>query len=123
MKNGKATGPDNLPIEVWKSLGRTGVNSLKEALSKITDEEEKIPDMWRNSFLTPIYNNKGDIMNCLKCLKQRRSQDFCLGGGTRPMPPSLASVVHTFEAVAGSWRSVSTPAVGRVMSGAPERKK
>ena len=26
MKNGKATGPDILPVEVWKSLGRTGVN-------------------------------------------------------------------------------------------------
>ena len=52
----------------------------------------------------------------------RRSQDFCLGGGTRPTPPRLASVVHTFEAVAGSWRSASTPAVSRVMSGAPERK-
>ena len=25
MKNGKATGPDNLPVEVIKSLGRTGV--------------------------------------------------------------------------------------------------
>ena len=23
MKNGKATGPDDLPVEVWKSLGRT----------------------------------------------------------------------------------------------------
>ena len=44
MKNGKATGPDNLPVEVWKSLGITGVNFLKEALNKITDEE-KIPDM------------------------------------------------------------------------------
>ena len=38
------------------------------------------------------------------------------------MPPSIASVVHTFEAVAGSWRSVRTPAVSRVMSGAPQRK-
>ena len=45
------------------------------------------------------------------------------GGGTRRTPPSLASLVHTFEAVAGSWRSVSAPAVSRVMSGAPERKK
>ena len=27
-------------------------------------------------------------------------------GGTRPTPPSHASVVHTFEAVAGSWGSV-----------------
>ena len=25
-KNGEATGPDNLPVEVWKSLGRTGEN-------------------------------------------------------------------------------------------------
>ena len=32
-------------------------------------------------------------------------------------------MVHTFEAVAGSWRSVSAPAVRRVMGGAPERKK
>ena len=46
-----------------------------------------------------------------------------VGGGTRPTPPSLASVVHTFEDVADSWRSVSTLAVSRVMSGAPERKK
>ena len=42
MKNGKSTGPDNLPVEVWKSLRRTGANFLKEALHKITDEE-KIP--------------------------------------------------------------------------------
>ena len=50
MKNGKATGPDNLPVEVWKSLGRTGVNFLKEALNKITDEEN-IPDIWRKKHL------------------------------------------------------------------------
>ena len=63
MKNGKAIGPDNLPLEVWKSLGRTGVNFLKEALNKITDEEN-IPDIWRKSILIPIFKNKGDIMNC-----------------------------------------------------------
>ena len=28
MNNGKASGLDNLPAEVWKSLGRTGVNFL-----------------------------------------------------------------------------------------------
>ena len=31
------------------------------------------------------------------------------GGGTRLTTPSLASVVHTFEAVVGSWGSVSAP--------------
>ena len=44
-------------------------------------------------------------------------------GGTRPTPPSLASVVQTFEAVAGSWGSVSAPAASTVMGGAPERNK
>ena len=42
MKNGKTNGPDNLPVEVLKSLGRTGVHFLKEALNKITDED-KVP--------------------------------------------------------------------------------
>ena len=57
IKNGKATGPDNLPVEVWKSLERTGVNFLKEALDKILD-------IWRKNILIPIYNNQGDTMNC-----------------------------------------------------------
>ena len=61
MKNGKATGPDHLPT-VWKSLGRTGVNFLKKALNKITDEE-KIPDMAK-SILIQIFKNRGDIVNC-----------------------------------------------------------
>ena len=63
MKNGKATGPDHLLVEVWKSLGITGVNFLKEALNRITDEEN-IPDIWRKSILIPIFKKKGDIMNC-----------------------------------------------------------
>ena len=49
METGNATGPDNLTVDVWKSLGRTGVNFLKEALNKITDEE-KIPDIWRKAY-------------------------------------------------------------------------
>ena len=61
MNNRKATGYDNLPEEMWKSLGRTGVHFLKEALNKIND---KIPDIWRKNMLIPVFKNKGDIMNC-----------------------------------------------------------
>ena len=39
------------------------MNFLKEALHKITDEEN-IPDIWRKSILIPIFKNKGDIVNC-----------------------------------------------------------
>ena len=63
MKNGKTTGPDNLPVEVWKSLRRTGVTFLNGALNKITDEEN-IPDIRRTSILIPIFKNKGDIIKC-----------------------------------------------------------
>ena len=51
MKKGKATGHDNLRAEVWKSLWRTGVNYLKEAPHKFTDE--KVTDKWRKSILIP----------------------------------------------------------------------
>ena len=34
---------------------------------------------------------------------------------TRPMPPRLASVVYTFEALAGSWGSVSASVVSIIM--------
>ena len=58
MKNGKATGPDNLVVEVWKSLGRTGVDFLKEALMRRRFQT------WRKSILVPIFKNTGGILNC-----------------------------------------------------------
>ena len=63
MKNGKAVGPDNLPIEVCKCLGEEGITFLCEMMNKIC-EEEHIPEAWQKSILIPIYKNKGDIMPC-----------------------------------------------------------
>ena len=44
-------------------------------------------------------------------------------GGDHPADTTqrnlIASTVHTFEAVAGSWWFVSAPALSRVMGGAP----
>ena len=79
--------------------------------------------------IAKIYTSRqtNDCMNAV-ALRHRCSQDFCLGGltadATRPMPPSppcIRSVV--FEAIAGSWGSVSAPAVRRIMGGASERNK
>ena len=63
IKNGKVVGPDNLPIEVWKCLGSTGVEYLKQELNKIM-EKEKISGEWRKSTLIPIFKNIGDIIEC-----------------------------------------------------------
>ncbi|XP_063615696.1 craniofacial development protein 2-like [Penaeus indicus] len=60
MKNGKATGPDNIPVEAWRVLGRAGVKILLEIFTGIM-ESERMPDEWRDSTLIPIFKNKGDI--------------------------------------------------------------
>ena len=63
MKNGKATGPDKIPVEVWKCLGEFGIGQLTVLMKKIW-RDEKIPTEWRNSVITPIYKEKGDIQDC-----------------------------------------------------------
>ena len=46
MNNGKAMGPDGIPVDVWKSLGEKGVDMLLDLLQKIFEQEE-IPEEWR----------------------------------------------------------------------------
>ena len=45
MKNGKAVGLDGIPVEVWKVLGREGVDILWDIFSKIF-HQNKMPDSW-----------------------------------------------------------------------------
>jgi len=35
MSNGKVVGPDNMPIEVWESLGDTGIVWLTKKFNEI----------------------------------------------------------------------------------------
>ena len=63
MKNGKACGPDEIPVEVWKSLGEDGVDVLWDLMQKIYQKEE-MPNEWRDSVIVPIYKEKGDIQDC-----------------------------------------------------------
>ncbi|KAJ7971686.1 Retrovirus-related Pol polyprotein LINE-1 [Quillaja saponaria] len=46
MKNGKALGPDDIPIEVWRYLGDIGVTWLINLSYKIL-VTKKMPDEWR----------------------------------------------------------------------------
>ncbi|KAM2458816.1 hypothetical protein ACFX1W_007565 [Malus domestica] len=64
MKHRKAIGPDDIPIEVWKVLGETGITWLTDLFNRIL-KTKKMPNEWRTSTLVPIYKNKGDVQNCM----------------------------------------------------------
>ncbi|MCI4378649.1 hypothetical protein PGIGA_G00218200 [Pangasianodon gigas] len=57
MKSGKAVGPDDIPVEVWKCLGEAAVEFLTSLFNRVL-ESEKMPEEWRSSVLVPIFKNK-----------------------------------------------------------------
>ncbi|XP_046972435.1 uncharacterized protein LOC124539180 [Vanessa cardui] len=63
MKNGKALGPDDIPVEVWKILKIEGCMWLTLFFNKLL-HEETIPQEWCSSSLVPIFKNKGDVQDC-----------------------------------------------------------
>ncbi|KAK3543254.1 hypothetical protein QTP70_014083 [Hemibagrus guttatus] len=63
MKSGKAVGPDNIPVEVWKCLGEAAVEFLTSLFNRVL-ESERMPEEWRRSVLVPIFKNKGDVQSC-----------------------------------------------------------
>ncbi|XP_068245313.1 uncharacterized protein [Palaemon carinicauda] len=58
MKNGKATGPDEIPVEVWKCLKEFEVDMLWDLMKKI-HQKEKMTGMWRINFSIPMFKEKG----------------------------------------------------------------
>ncbi|KAK3510097.1 hypothetical protein QTP70_026828 [Hemibagrus guttatus] len=63
MKSGKAVGPDDIPVEVWKCLGEAAVEFLTSLFNRVLESEE-MPEEWRRSVLVPIFKNKGDVQSC-----------------------------------------------------------
>ena len=63
MKIGKAVGPDDIPVEVWRCLGELAVDFLTRLFNKIL-EDERMPDEWRRNVLVPIFKNKGNVQSC-----------------------------------------------------------
>ncbi|KAK3514046.1 hypothetical protein QTP70_002507 [Hemibagrus guttatus] len=63
MKSGKAVGPDDIPVEVWKCLGEAAVDFLTSLFNRVL-ESERMPEEWRRSVLVPIFKNKGDVQSC-----------------------------------------------------------
>ena len=63
MKKGKAIGPDELPVEVWKCMGKMRIKFLTRLFNRLL-MVERMPEEWRRSVLIPIYKNKGDAQCC-----------------------------------------------------------
>ena len=59
MIKDKAVGPDELPVEVWKCVGKMGTKFLTRLFNRLL-MGERMPEEWRRSMLIPIYKNKGN---------------------------------------------------------------
>ena len=63
MKNGKAVGPDKMPVEACKCLGEAAVDFLTRLFKNILQSGE-IPKEWRYRRMIPIFKSKGDAQCC-----------------------------------------------------------
>ncbi|XP_051786647.1 uncharacterized protein LOC127528918 [Erpetoichthys calabaricus] len=63
MKNGKAVGLDDIPVEAWRCLGEMAMEILTRLFNGIL-ESERMSEEWRRSVLVPIFKNKGDVQDC-----------------------------------------------------------
>jgi hypothetical protein len=52
-------GPDEIPIEVWRSLEDVVIVWLTKL--NLIFRSNKISNEWRRSILVPIFKNKGDV--------------------------------------------------------------
>ncbi|GKA07573.1 retrovirus-related pol polyprotein LINE-1 [Tanacetum coccineum] len=59
MGRNKAFGPDQIPIEAWRSLGAEGIIWLTSLFNKIFTSA-KMPEEWRLGDVIPIFKKKGD---------------------------------------------------------------
>ncbi|XP_075093708.1 uncharacterized protein LOC107820127 [Nicotiana tabacum] len=58
MSRGKATGPDEIPVEFWKVSGRVGMEWLT-SLFNVIFKTKKMPEDWRCILMISLYKNKG----------------------------------------------------------------
>ncbi|KAF3684224.1 putative pre-mRNA-processing factor 6-like [Capsicum annuum] len=63
MRRGRATGPDEIPVDFWKFSGEAGLRWLTELFNDIF-KSAKMSEAWRWSSIIPLYKNKGDIQSC-----------------------------------------------------------
>jgi hypothetical protein len=63
MKGGKTMSPNEISIEVWRTLGNVAIVWFTKLFNLIF-RSNKMPDEWRRSILVPFFKNKGDVQSC-----------------------------------------------------------
>ena len=63
MKLGKATGPDDIPVEFWRSKQWNSTKWLTQFFNQIT-KEGHVPSDWHRSTTVPIFKKKGSPAEC-----------------------------------------------------------
>ncbi|XGW23903.1 hypothetical protein V3C99_005819, partial [Haemonchus contortus] len=58
MKSGKASGPDDVAADLWKSKGWNPAGWLTEFFNQVV-AEKKVPESWQQSTTIPIWKKKG----------------------------------------------------------------
>ena len=65
LKNGKASGLDNIPAETLKADLDTAFERVRSLFEKIW-KEDKFPDNWKEGLVFKL-PEKGDLRDCKKC--------------------------------------------------------
>uniref|UniRef100_A0A183FKK7 Reverse transcriptase domain-containing protein n=1 Tax=Heligmosomoides polygyrus TaxID=6339 RepID=A0A183FKK7_HELPZ len=63
MRPGKATGPDDVAAELWKSKFWYPAEWLAKFFNQVV-AEKKVPECWRQSTTIPIWKKKGSPTDC-----------------------------------------------------------
>ena len=63
MNVGKAAGPDGIPVEVWKIVGKQATAWLQRLFNRML-MGARMPKEWRESWVVPLYKGKGDAQEC-----------------------------------------------------------
>nr|CDJ96727.1 RNA-directed DNA polymerase (reverse transcriptase) domain containing protein [Haemonchus contortus] len=63
MKSGRATGPDVLAADMWKSKGWNPTGWLTEFFNQVV-AEKKVPESWQQSTTIPTWKKKGSLGDC-----------------------------------------------------------
>ena len=69
MKNGKASGEDDISIEIIKKMGNTGLKWMLEVIN-LAWRNKQVPDDWAKAVICPIHK-KGDKTDCGNSITHR----------------------------------------------------